>query len=106
MTNYRYQFTVSVKTDGGVDIEPREVGEDGVVETTANIFNIIDTARKLAADLERQVLLDSVRQSLLEALPPIDAPLPPSAVVKDALAERGITPEVPATPAEDTPTAE
>jgi len=89
MSKYRFQYVVSVMTDGSVEISPTE--DDGGVERTAGAIDIIDTSRKLIADLERQITLDALQQ-IADSLVP---PMPPSASEKiaTALKERGITPE-------------
>ncbi len=89
MSDYRFQYVVTVKKDGSVEISPTE--DDGGVERTANAIDIIDTSRKLIADLERQITLDALQQ----VVDSLATPMPPSASEKvaTALKERGITPE-------------
>jgi hypothetical protein len=89
MSDYRFQYVVTVKNDGGVEISPTE--DDGGVERTATAIDIIDTSRKLIADLERQITMDALQQ-LVDLLVPAPAPTA-SEQVANALKERGITPE-------------
>jgi hypothetical protein len=92
MPNTRFQFNVSVLTDGSVSVDPN-IPEDKKedVAREANIIDIIDASRKLIADLERQLTMEMMNQ-VLEALSPKEAPTV-SGAVKEALKERGITPE-------------
>jgi hypothetical protein len=92
MPNTRFQFNVSVLTDGSVSVDPN-IPEDKKedVAREANIIDIIDASRKLIADLERQLNMEMMNQ-MLEALAPKEAPTV-SGAVKEALKERGIVPE-------------
>lgn len=89
MSDYRFQYVVTVKTDGGVEISPTE--DEASVARTATAVDIIDTSRKLIADLERQIMLDSI-QTVLNVLTPLEEPTA-SEKVANALKERGITPD-------------
>jgi hypothetical protein len=97
MPKYRYRFTISATTDGGLEIDPVAVEDSGeLVETTPNIYTILDTARKLIADLERQILLESIGK-MFESLTP-EEEATPAEVVKEALAKRAeeaVAPEEP-----------
>ena len=92
MPDIRFQFTISVSTSGAVTIDPKiPEGMSEAVEREANIIDIIDTSRKLISDLERQMVIDGLN-NVISALSP-EEPAKVSETVKDALKERGITPE-------------
>lgn len=89
MSDVRFEYRVSVKTDGSVVIEP--TSDTDKVLREAGAIDIIDTSRKLIADLERQMTLDALQQ-VVEALSPKPEPTI-SAQIANALKERGITPD-------------
>jgi len=89
MPDYRFQYVVTVKTDGSVELSPTEDSEG--VERTAGAIDIIDTSRKIISDLERQMTMDALQQ-VVNLLVPEPAPTA-SKKVAQALKERGITPE-------------
>jgi hypothetical protein len=88
----RFQYTVTVSVDGSVLIDPK-VPEDKTEDVLreATIIDIMDTSRKLISDLERQILMDGLNE-VISSLSPQE-PAKVSDTVKDALKERGITPE-------------
>lgn len=92
MPDIRFQYTVSVNEDGSVLIDPT-IPEDkkDVISREATAIDIIDASRKLVADLERQITLDTIN-SAISSLSPAPEPTVPE-TVKEALKERGITPE-------------
>ena len=85
----RFQYSVSVKTDGSVVIEP--TSDPAMVVREAGAIDIVDTSRKLIADLERQLTMDALQQ-VVDALLPKPEPTV-SAQVANALKERGLTPD-------------
>lgn len=88
----RFQFTVTVLQDGGVSVDTKiPEGKETEVVREANIIDIVDTSRKLIADLERQLTMEMLNQ-IIEALAPKETPTV-SGAVKEALKERGIVPE-------------
>lgn len=94
MPDIRFQYTVSVKEDGSVLIDP-SVPEDktDAISREATAIDIIDASRKLVADLERQITLDTINLAISSLSP---APEPTvSEIVNEALKERGIAPEAP-----------
>lgn len=94
MPKYRYRFTISATNEGGIEIDPvnAETATD-LVDVTPSVYNIIDTSRKLIADLERQLILDGVAQMVSGLMPP--TPVTPATAVKEALQARGIVPDAP-----------
>jgi hypothetical protein len=92
MPDFRYKYSVSVNNDGGITIDPLDAGvANGAVERTPNIRDIIDSSRKLVADLERQLTMDTLAEMLNALVVPKEQPV--SDKVKGALKERGIAPE-------------
>ena len=85
----RFQYSVSVKTDGSVLIEP--TSDPAVVIREAGAIDVVDTSRKLIADLERQMNMDALQQ-VIDALSPKPEPTV-AAQVANALKERGLTPD-------------
>lgn len=85
----RFQYVVSVKTDGSVLIEP--VSDTATVLREAGAIDIIDTSRKLISDLERQMTMEALQQ-VVNILVPEPTPTA-SEQIAQALKERGITPE-------------
>lgn len=95
MPKTRFQYTVSVEETGAVAIDPK-IPEDlkENIEREATVVDIIDSSRKLIADLERQMMFDGMNSTvntILGVLIP-EEPTTVADTVKDALKERGITP--------------
>lgn len=91
MPDIRFQFTVSMNTNGSASVDPNvPEGKETEIEREANIFDIIDASRKLVSDLERQLIIERIEQ-MLAALAPKPV-VTPADMVKDALKERGIDP--------------
>jgi hypothetical protein len=90
MSDFRFEFKVATTLEGGVSITPTvpgaEAPEPTPVEREATIFDIVDTARKLVADLERQILLDAVNSIVTSVIPEPDVTVPEQ--VKQALDKR------------------
>ena len=89
MPDYRYAYTIYVKTDGTLLVDT-STSDASLVERTANLYDIADSARKLSADIERRVYIEEVAAILAPAASP-----EPADAVREALKERGITPEAP-----------
>lgn len=87
MTDTRFQYVVSVKVDGSVTIDPSiPEGMEDKVDREAGAIDIIDSARKLIADLERSLVLQGFNE-LLTALSPQPEPTVGQRVA-EALKER------------------
>lgn len=89
MPDYRYVYTVAVKHDGTLLVEP-SVGDATTVERTANLYDIADSARKLSTDMERRIQVEEIVAYLAPT-----APAEPADAIREALKGRGITPETP-----------
>lgn len=87
MTDTRFQYTVSVKVDGSVTIDPSiPEGMEDKVDREASAIDIIDSARKLTADLERSMVFQGLSEALAGLFP---APEPSVGQrVAEALKER------------------
>jgi hypothetical protein len=91
MPNVETYFVVMVNSDGTITTMP-ELPEEPV-ERTRNVTNydVYQTAKQIVDEFESTVLADKVARVVLGALNP-DTPSI-SDKVKEALKERGVTPE-------------
>jgi hypothetical protein len=85
----KYEFKVTVHEEGGVQLTPTDASEE--VSRTATALDIIDSCRKVAADIERQMTLDTIAEMVSNIFPKPEATV--SEKVSQALKERGISPE-------------
>lgn len=79
-----YEYTVAVNEGGGINLTPTDPSD--TISRAATIFDIIDSARKLVADLERQVTFDGISQ-MLESLAPQEQQTQQD-IIAEALARR------------------
>ena len=100
MTDVNYNFLVEVMLDGAIRIHPSAPGTIEEVTRAATPVEIVATALKLAHDLDQQILIERITDTLMNNLVPPVETVPDQ--VRDALKERGITPDA-VVPEEATP---
>lgn len=93
MTQIETMYLVTVNTDGTFTTYGEMPTEALEPQRPATTYDIYQTSKQIAADVDAQILADRVTNSVIKALQPSTPPTP-SAAVMDALKERGITPDV------------
>jgi hypothetical protein len=87
MPDTRFQYVVSVKSDGSVTIDPSvPEGREAEIEREASAIDIVDSSRKLIADLERSLIFQGISEALLASFPKPEPTV--GQRVADALKER------------------
>ena len=81
-------YTVIIQEDGTISTSVTPEGE--LVSRQATAFDIYQTSKELASDIESQLLADRVAKAVLTQLQPRDAAADIKAKIIDALSDRGI----------------
>lgn len=92
MTDVSYRYLVEVMVDGAILVHPEIPTELVEADRVATAPDIVSSSYKLAHDIDQQILVDRVSTTILSALTPAPAQETPDKV-REALKERGITPE-------------
>jgi hypothetical protein len=85
-------FFLTVNSDGSIGTYAEVPAELPERNRPSNNFDVFQTCKQIAEEFENQVQADRIARAVAAALAPKAEPTV-SAAVKDALKERGITPE-------------
>jgi hypothetical protein len=91
MTDVTYNFLVEVTLDGTIRVHPSVPESTDKPARVATPVEIVATALKLAHDLDQQILIERITDTLMHNLVPPVETVPDQ--VRYALKERGIAPD-------------
>jgi hypothetical protein len=95
MSNVETYFLIAVNEDGSYTTYADLPEEEITRNHTATTFEIYNTVRDLAKEMENQLMVERIAGSILDALVPTNQDV--SGTVLNALKERGIKPDSAAT---------
>lgn len=83
-----YSYIVSVNRDGYIKTELMDMSD--YIERKATTFDVYQSCKEIASNIEAQVMIDRVVEGVMKALKPVDSSEEVRKSVREALSERGI----------------